>query len=606
MDHDTRDHIGVIESVSLDNRRGRALVRFGKSARASEIFDDVQDGIRVNVSVGYRVHEMVLEKSTDDGESYRVTDWEPLEVSLVSVPADATVGVGREMQRTYETLLEQCKEDEDMRKRNDNPGAPTEGATSTTQTIVRNESTTAVNNGPAPSELRTEGAHGERQRVTELMRIGQEFDAGELAEQAITEGWDASRLNEAILRRNHERGHGERDTRQREEGLNQGALELGLTEREVEAFSFRNLILAAALPNDRNAQERAAFELEVAREASDLVSRQEIRESRSEFTIPHEVLSRPVVRDRAQANRVVGMMQQRDLVAGTATAGGHTIATDLLAASFIDILRNRSFVLQVATILSDLRGNIAIPRQTAAAVASWLATEQGAASEQDQAFDQVTMSPKELGAFTEYSRQLLIQSSIDVESFIQIDLAIGIALAIDSGAINADGTGGAPTGIRSQTGVGAVVGGANGAAPTWDHVVDMETEVAIDNADVAGMAYAVNAATRGKMKKTFIDAGSGERLWDSRAGATPLNGYPAIVSNQLPSNLTKGAGVNLSAAVFGNWRDLLVGLWSGVDLMVNPYSGDTTRTTRVTAYQDVDIAVRHGESFSVFEDIDNA
>ncbi len=99
-DHDARDHVGVIESVRIDDDLvGRAVVRFGKSARAEEVWQDVKDGIRRNVSVGYVIHKAQLIETGDSGpESYRVTDWEPFEVSLVSVPADTSVGIGRSME----------------------------------------------------------------------------------------------------------------------------------------------------------------------------------------------------------------------------------------------------------------------------------------------------------------------------------------------------------------------------------------------------------------------------------------------------------------------------------------------------------------------------
>jgi HK97 family phage major capsid protein len=96
VDHDRTDLAGVIEGVSIgSDRKGRAVARFGRSARAEEIYNDVLDGIRANVSVGYRIHNMILEKEENGVSSYRATDWEPLEISLVSIPADISVGIGR-------------------------------------------------------------------------------------------------------------------------------------------------------------------------------------------------------------------------------------------------------------------------------------------------------------------------------------------------------------------------------------------------------------------------------------------------------------------------------------------------------------------------------
>ncbi len=587
MDHNTRDQVGVVESVTLDDRKGRAVVRFGSGARASEVFQDVIDGIRRNVSVGYRVYKMVLEESTDDDEIYRVTDWEPMEVSLVSVPADVTVGVARNETPPGETFEAEIILNQETKMEDDD------------------KQTRADGNDPAPkidtAEVRKKAVDDERKRVGDLMKVGQDYEAADLAKSFIENGGTVADLNAAILERNKKRGHDKGDDKQ-DRAVGGDPVTIGLNEKEIKQFSFVRLIQAGASGFDQGAVEAAKFELEVARATSDALQKEGVRDVRSELSVPHEILSAPITYDVDAAKRALQMMAQRDLVVGTATAGGNLVATDLLAQSFVDILRNRSVMMSVATVLSDLRGNIDIPRQTAAAVGGWLSSEQGAASEQNQAFDQISLTPKEVGAFTEYSRKLLIQSSLDIEAFVRMDLAIGLALSIDSAAINGDGTGGAPTGIRNTTGIGAVVGGTNGAAPDWDDVVNLETEVAIDNADVGRLVYLINAATRGKFKRTFIDAGSGERIWDSRAGETPVNGYRAAVTNQVPSNLTKGSGTNLSSIVFGNMADLIMAFWSGVDLLVNPYTGDTTRTTRVTAYEDMDVAVRHPESFAAMED----
>jgi hypothetical protein len=152
--------------------------------------------------------------------------------------------------------------------------------------------------------------------------------------------------------------------------------------------------------------------------------------------------------------------------------------------------------------------------------------------------------------------------------------------------------------------VGSVsLGSPDGGAPTWDGVVDLETGVANANAALGALCYLTNTKFRGKAKKTFIDAGSGERIWDSRAGDTPLNGYRAVISNQVPSDLVEGSsGATLSAAIFGNFADLIIGMWGGLDIQVNPYSLDTTGAIRVTAFQDIDIALRHPESFSAIQD----
>ena len=292
---------------------------------------------------------------------------------------------------------------------------------------------------------------------------------------------------------------------------------------------------------------------------------------------------------------------QRDLLVGTATAGGHTVATNLLAQSFIDMLVNAMVVMTLGpTMLRDLNGNVAIPRQTGGATAFWVA-ENGAPTESQQAFDQVTLSPKTVGAFTDYSRQLLLQSSIDVEGFVRMDLARTLALAIDLAAINGSGASNQPRGVLNTSGIGSVAGGTNGAAPTWDNIVDLESAVANVNAALGNLAYLTNTKARGKLKRTQMFSGTnGIPVW---ALDNTLNGYRTAVSNQVPSNLVKGAsGAVCSAIVFGNWSDLLIGMWGGLDVLVDPYTGGSAGTVRVIALQSIDTTVRHPESFSAMVD----
>lgn len=348
---------------------------------------------------------------------------------------------------------------------------------------------------------------------------------------------------------------------------------IGMNQREVRQYSLVRAIWASVQNDWRGA--------ELEREASVAVARQLRREPQG-FFVPAD-------------------WAQRDLVVGTNTAGGHTVQTELLAQSFIALLRNSMMVRAAgATILSDLVGNIAIPRQTGGATAYWVA-ENGAPTESQQAFDQVAMSPKTVGAFTDMSRRLLMQSSLDVESFVRGDLATVLALAIDLASMHGSGSSNQPLGIAGTSGIGSVAGGTNGLAPAWSHLVSLETEVAIDNADINRLAYVTNAKVRGKLKQVEKATNTGLFLWAD--GAQPINGYPAYISNQVSSTLTKGTSSGVCSAIFfGNWADLIIGLWGGLDILVDPYTGSTAGTVRVVALQDVDIAVRHPESFAAMLD----
>jgi HK97 family phage major capsid protein len=352
--------------------------------------------------------------------------------------------------------------------------------------------------------------------------------------------------------------------------------DIGLTQKEVKQWSLMRAINAMANPGDRAAQEAAAFE----RSCSEAVGKLQGKTARG-FFMPTDV-------------------QKRDLTAGTNNAGGYSVATDMRAGDFIGALRNAMVIDKLGVrMLTGLQGNVAIPKQSGAATAYWVA-ENTAPTESQQVLAQITMSPKTVGAYTDVSRRLLIQSSLDVESMVTNDLATVLGLAIQQAAINGPGTN-APTGLLTAI-TATVLGGTNGLAPTWQHMIDLETGVSQANADVGSMAYLTNAKVRGKLKSTQKFASTnGAPVWD--LGDTPINGYRAAVTNAVPSNLVKGSsGATCSAILFGNFADLMIGMWGSLDLLVDPYSGGAAGTVRVVTLQDVDVAIRNVESFCTMVD----
>jgi HK97 family phage major capsid protein/HK97 family phage prohead protease len=549
-DHDSRDVVGVVESVEVGaDRVARALVRFGKSARAEEVWQDVRDGIRRNVSVGYMIHKAQLVETKDGLETYRVTDWEPFEVSLVSVPADASVGVGRALESEREQPAEPA-----------NP-EPTQPPITPKEIRTMSEHVTPAAPAAAAPVIETPK---QRNHAAEIGAIAATMPGGaELALRSIQAGDTVEQFQAAAIR-----------------ALASKPLptaEIGLSAKETKQFSVVRAIHALANPNDAKAQEAAAFEFE-----SSAAVGQKMGKSARGFFIPQEV-------------------QKRDLVVGTASAGGNLVATDLLSGSFIELLRNAMVIDRMGTrMMTGLVGQVAISKQTGAATAYWVA-ENGAPTESQQTIGQVTMSPKTVGAYTDISRKLTLQSSISVEQMVNQDLATVLGLAIQQAAINGTGASNQPSGLLTLI-TPSVIGGTNGLAPTWAHTVALETNVAVGNADIGTLGYLTNTKVRGRLKTTEKFAGtSGMPVYGE--GAQPINGYQAGITNAVPSNLVKGSsGANCSAIIFGNFADLMIGMWGSLDIMVDPYSGSTAGTVRVVALQDVDIAVRNVESFATMVD----
>lgn len=599
--------VGVLELACVVNKRGVARIRLSNTPYGDEIKAKIDEGTLSNVSVGYRVNEMKLVERNEDGpDTYRVTDWKPMECSLVAVPADPTVGVGRASEKAsprYEVRVYDAdgkinrKEESEMGDDEDK---------------IEDE---------APDVLVKRAERQTRERMAAMMEYGKKFeeiDGPKIAQDVIADGGDIEllrqRINDASYAAYQQREEEIRKYREENDGRSllrdNGApdprlgdkLDLGLTAKEVEGFSLCRAALGIA--DSEFAKTRSSYEMRVMEEASTLYQKSNARPIRAGASIPAEVLHAKLrisdrVVDMARRSKLLDAV--RVLTVDSGSNAANLVADDFLAASFIDLLRNMSAITPFATNLSDLVGDVEIPRQSGAATASWLG-ETDSAALTDPTFDQITMSPKELGVAVQYSRKTLIQATPDIEMLIRMDFARVMALALDLAALTGDGQNNKPKGVMEATGIATVAIGTNGGAPTWAKMVEMESKVAEDNALMGDLRYVTNPKVRGKLKTTEKATNTAHFIWDGGSPSNPVNGYPVVVSNQVPSDLTKGSGSSLSAIVFGNLRDVIIGYWSGVDIDVNPYSGQLRRMITITAFQDVDVNVRHGESFAKIED----
>ena len=303
------------------------------------------------------------------------------------------------------------------------------------------------------------------------------------------------------------------------------------------------------------------------------------------FYVPHEVF-------------------QEKRAATTTTQGGELVPTAHRADMMIDRLRASLQVEALgATLMPGLVGDQSIPRLTQSAIAYWVA-EHGAVTESNHDFESVTLSPKTVGGLVQYSRRMLINAVPAVEQLVRRDLANVLATEIDNQAINGDGTGNKPTGIRSVTGTTAISHGTNGGAPTWAKVLEFIASMQNDNALMGSLGWLTSPNVVKKLRETVRVASTDSRFIMEEPGN--LAGYAARQSTHVPDNLAKGTGTNLSAVLFGNWADLLVGYWSAVDILVNPYHSDVYAKggVLINALQDCDVQVRHPESFAIAEDVD--
>lgn len=578
--HNWDDQRGVVEptTVRIEDRKGRLVARYSKSPAGDQLFQDIVDGIVTKVSVGYTIDGIKLVEERESVDVYRVTSWTPYEISMVSVPADDTVGVGRSQENPQEEAQRTTGE---TATSSNNPAA-SQTTTRTDNTMNEKILRDAQGNlvrakvdqdgkivevlemieraGDAAAAAQARGADAERARVRELTEMGKAYNASEKAMEFIGIGKTAEDLRRVLL-----------DDFARTRGGNQPLGEvqdaqLGLNDKEVRSFSLMKAIRVMADPQNAAFRKDAGFELECSRAAAERYGK-----NPKGIIIPADVLT----------SRSFGQGG-----GGSSGGGANLVATNLLAGSFIELLRKKTWLMKRARTLAGLVGNVDIPRQNAAGAAYWVG-EAGAPTGSQPGIDQIAFTPKTLGATTDITRRLMMQATPDGEAIVRDDILKVMALEIDRAGIYALGSSNQPTGLNNISGLSAVAFATPGK-PTFAELVQMETDVALADADVENMSYSFNAGVRGYAKTAlkFPGTAASGTIWEQ---GNTVNGYETNVSNQIaPGDV-----------FFGNWMDLVIAMWGGLELTVDPYSLSTSGGLRLVALQDVDINIRHKESFVI-------
>lgn len=522
--------VGVVENIRLVGRKLRGVLRFSDGARAAELWDDVKAGVLRNLSIGYQIFD-----GHTDGENYLATRWQPYEISLVSVPADHTVGIGRSFDTKGNTM------------------------NATTETIDIPENLTR-------SQRRA--ASHEADEIREILALGEvhaERGMDKLAMQYIKNGGKSlSRFRSMLL-----------DALQEQDNnLETDVMHLDQHGRMIDPtnpaarfdgkYSLMRAVTAAVTGDWRE----AGFEREMAQELS----------------------------------RASGIKPRGLLVPFGALGGQRVMTTDSLNngsalvpnmhTGFIEMLRNHSRVLDAgATVMPNLVGNIEIPKQTGGATAEWIA-EDAALSGSDLAFASVTLTPKSVGGMLKWSRAMLHSAVPGIEQIARNDLAQMVALAIDRAALHGSGSDSQPTGIYAASNVNSV---AMGGVPTHGKLVDMAGELGKDNALQGSVSFLTTPGMASKMSQTLVASSAGsEMIWSGSLLDGSMAGFRAAATNQVSSTLGAGSEHGI---VLGNWADLIIGQWGGVDLIVDPYSDADRGRVRITVFCFLDVALRHPESF---------
>jgi HK97 family phage major capsid protein len=550
LSHDSRDQYGLVTDLTIgEDRTLRGWIKFSRGAKAQEIRQDIEDGIRPMVSVGYSTGgDYTTERSADGLELRRFKNWTVFEVSTVPIPADPTVGIGRAHPAS---------------------GTPhsTDAAPAALEALV--DENTTVTAAPTASAPAVPAISDVRSRAETIYAFA--ASAGLSARDAdalVTSGRDPHSIGQELLERMNKAS----------EHSAAPAPAVSLTDKEQKRYSLMRALSGIA------AGKRDGFEFEVSDEFAKQTGR--TYTNASSFFLPLNLRTQMSV--------------------GTAAKGGNIVANDFRP-ELIDLLRQRSLAIGTlgAQFMPGLVGNVVFPRQTAANSAVWVAEAPGAdMSLTSLSLDQVTLSPKGLQASTTVSRQLLAQSTPAADQLVFDDLIAQHAVALDTAVFYGTGASNQPTGVGVASGTNLIAMGTNGLAATYAKTLEAFKALEAANASTDNVAFVTTPGIKYSMGAIpRIASTDSKTLWD--LDTNTVNGAPGYSTNNLPSTLVKGtSGAVCHAAILGDFSNVMVGEWgAGAEIIVDPYTLARRNLLQITSIQFADVQVRQPAAFAVYRDL---
>ncbi|MBK7082358.1 MAG: phage major capsid protein [Betaproteobacteria bacterium] len=543
--HNLDDVIGVVERAwtNAQDRRGYATVRFAKTARADEVLGMVQDRILPNVSFMYQINDAIEDPKKNE---MRVRSFTPLEVSIVTVPADNSVGIGRAWaDQETEVRVERIEATPAQQDRATSTANTAKGASvmSDVQTTAAAPAVVTEQQFQAQSPIAYEQSR--KQAIINLVRANNLDER--IGNAWISQGASMEQVSADILAILQERS---------KSNPTASAAAIGMENKEVRRYSLMKAIRASATGD----WSQATLEHEASKEVAKRTGRD--GRTANSFFMPYEV-------------------QQRDaLVSGT---GQYLVATQ--NQSFIEILRNRMVAYQMGAMrMSGLVGNVTIPKQTVGATAYWLSTETTGITEGNQTFAQLALTPRTVGAYTQISRLLQLQSSPDAEALILTDLARQVAIAADLAVLYGTGTE-QPTGITQTASIGTL---ASGTSFDYADILEFQTDVAANNALNASFGYVTTPAIAALCLARTTFTGSAKALWEGSVLDGMMGGFKAMASNQMTS----------ATMLAGSWDTCVIGEWGVLELAVNPNDNFAQGLTGLRAMFTMDVGVKYAGAWS--------
>lgn len=276
----------------------------------------------------------------------------------------------------------------------------------------------------------------------------------------------------------------------------------------------------------------------------------------------------------------------------TTTSSAAIVPDDYRADQFIGLLRNSLIVKQLgARVLTGLRGDTVLPKQTGASTAYWIA-EGDSLTESNTAYSSVKLEPKHVGALTALSRQLVQQANPAIEQLVRDDFSQVVSLAVDKALLHGTAVGKQPVGILNVSGI------QTGSLATLDWASLLVLFEKFATANVAPNAALVNPKVATLLQSTLKDsvAGSAYLMEGGR-----INGLAAHITNQL-DNVSASAGRML----IGDFSQLVIGEWGATEILANPYAAGYYEKgdIQLRILHTMDAVVRHPAAFLAVADID--
>lgn len=567
----------------------RVRVRYSKSARGEEVFQDVIDGIRRNVSVRYEVHELILEKEVDGVSTYRITDWEPIHSSEEADGADPNVGHSRS-DETPETIIpldisgdrELAEQIAEFNKKNE---------TGLKIILTNNRSTKKMNEeekrafeeqqkqlmDKAVKDAETRAAD----RLADIYQMVDDFQPNipglNLREKAQEFIADKKKTGPDFFREII------KPALKDPEALRTPATKIDMEEGQKQEYSLRKVILAVSSGN----YDDLGVEMEAHRALSKKLN---LPERGKTIRVPYDIQTRRLPNiDLSRLPAELRDSFQRDLIVGTPAAGGYTVKDQYIPQSFIEILTNLFGPSNLGvTMLEGLQGNVPMIRELNENVAYWVGEGDGP-DPSDILFSREEMKPKKVGALTGYSHEFLTQTSLPVEAFINTKLGRTVRNKIFEGVLYGTGSNNQPKGITQWSGVGGVIGtGFN-----RDKALDLESLILdADAADLGEIKWLSRGSTRNGLKKKPLVSNFPIFLVSD---TNRMLDYQYLISSKVTAGDLFG----------GIWSTIILGMWSVLEITPNPWgSGFAAGDVVVRALTDVDTFVEYPEAMTYTEDVD--